>query len=558
MCGASEIRIRSSPTVVPKRNRPSATLLCDDLEDGSGSSSSSSEASPSILRRSLNFAHASDDSSSDDLFVENGGGYDDNVDAQLHPTGRSVTFSPNNQIYAIPMRRRRRHAGRRKRRGRKSKATIFMGLERRWMSILVQVACTILVLVMVRFYRSSDARDAVLPGGLELRYQRIKSVLAQRSRRLVMVTEQSTPTGPSATARDPSSVRVFALPDTLRLELEKELLRREVTVDVTNLQSLEAFIAQVKDIVRSHFSTWDPSVLKTLQSLAEPSTSGSAAAILFRNLPLDPYVPPTPTDGSTTLHKPTFVAEAMLLAIGELSGASVVGYASETQYSNPWVHEGFPYPQQQGGISITSTAAAGSALTMPKGMSHHQDMSYHPHPPDLLGLYCLREGHDKTLQTTIILNQDVVDHLCADALEILMEDRFQIHASAWVDGFDAGHKGRSILTPITSSTATIADNDAGGGRLDLSIALPVDWTNMVGLDEEATAALEALGVAINAAPQYPIHFVEGDMLLFNNLRVVHARSDYTDLRLDGGDRVVDRAYFRRDWPSEEARRTRMI
>ena len=553
MCGASEIRIRSSPTVVPKRNRPSATLLCDDLENGSGSSSSSSDASPSIVRKSLHFAHASDDSS-DDLFVENGGDYDNNGDAELHTAGRSVTFSPNNQIYAIPMRRRRRHAGRRKRRGRKNATTLC--LERRWIPILVQVACAILVIVMVSFYRSNGARDAVLPGGLERRYQRIRSALAQRSRRLAVATDLSDSTSPSeATDNTPTSIRVFTLPDTLRLELEKELLRPEVTVDVTDLQSLEAFISQVKDIVRSHLNTWDLSVLETLQSLAEPSTSGSAAAVLFRNLPLDPYVPPTPIDGSTTLHKPTFVAEAMLLAIGELSGASVVGYASETQYSNPWVHEGFPYPQQQGGISITSTAAAGSALTMPKGMSHHQDMSYHPHPPDLLGLYCLREGHDKTLQTTIILNQDVVDHLRADALEILMEDRFQIHASAWVDGFDAGHEGRSILTPTTSSTA---DNDAGGGRPDLSIALAVDWTNMVGLDEEATAALEALGVAINAAPQYPIHFVEGDMLLFNNRRVVHARSDYTDLRLDGSDRVVDRAYFRREWPSEEARRTRMI
>ena len=542
-----------------KRIRPSATLFCDDLEDGSGSSSSSSEASPSIVRKSLQFAHASDDSSSDDLFVENCGGYDDNIDAKLHSAGRSVTFSPNNQIYAIPM-RRRKHAGRRRRRRERKNATA-LSLEGRWIPVLVQMVCTLLVLVMVRLYRSSDVRDAVLPGGLEQRYQRIRSVLARRSRRLAMVTEQSTPAEPSATARDPSSVRVFTLPDTLRLELEKELLRPKVAVDVTNLQSLEAFIAQVKDIVRSHISTWDPNVLETLQSLAKPSTSGSAAAVLFRNLPLDPYVPPTPTDGSTTLQKPTFVAEAMLLAIGELSGASVVGYASETQYSNPWVHEGFPYPrqqQQQGGVSITSTAATGSALTMRKGMSHHQDMSYHPHPPDLLGLYCLREGHDKTLQTTIILNQDIVDRLPADALQILMEDRFQIHASAWVDGFDGGREGRSIIMPITSSTATTADNDAGGGKRDLSIALPVDWTNMVGLDEEATAALEALGSAINSAPQYPIHFVEGDMLLFNNRRVVHARSDYTDLRLDGGDRVVDRAYFRREWPSEEARRSRMI
>ena len=238
MCEKSEIRIRSSPTVVPKRNRPApTTMFCDDLEDGSGSSSSSSEASPSILRRSLHFAHGSDDSSSDDLFVENGGAYD-NGDAKLHIAERSVTFSPNNQIYAIPMRRRRRHAGRRRRRERKNATTLSLG--RRWIPVLVQMVCTVLVLVMVRFYRSSEVQDAVLPGGLEQRYQRIRSVLAQRSRRLAMVTEKSSPAEASATAHDPSSVRVFTLPDTLRLELEKELLRPEVAVDVTNLQSLEA------------------------------------------------------------------------------------------------------------------------------------------------------------------------------------------------------------------------------------------------------------------------------------------------------------------------------
>ena len=186
-------------------------------------------------------------------------------------------------------------------------------------------------------------------------------------------------------------------------------------------------------------------------------------------------------------------------------------------------------------------------------------------------MYCLREGHDHTLQTTIIRNQDIVDRLPRHSLRVLTEDRFQIHASGWVDGFTAGQEGRSIITPLfpssPSATSSVTTDVKTGGdgyvtpednELDLSIALPVDWTNMVGLDDEATAALEDLVAAIAAAPRHPVHFVEGDLLLFNNRRVVHARSDYADLRLDGGDRVVDRAYFRKEWPSEEARRTRMI
>jgi len=476
--------------------------------------------------------------------------------------------------------------------------------------LLLLVVVGAVVGVVVRSRRWSDHPSGSTVGlGLRQRYRRVQRtlLLARNTNRrpapaaaAAAALAEPTVSSASASASAASSIRVFTLPDDIKQALQEDLLQPRVAVDVTDLRSLEAFLVEVRTIVRSHLASWDPAALGALRSLVAlsagtgPGPTSISAGVVFRNLPLDPYVPSTPTDGSTTLRKPTYVAEAMLLAVGELSGASVVGYESETQYSNPWVHEGFPYPQQQqqqrqqqqpGGdghgssasaVGTAAAAATGSALTMPKGMSHHQDMSYHPHPPDLLGLYCLREGHDRTLRTTVILNEDVVDRLPAPALRVLTEDRFQIHASAWVvDGFAAGHEGRPIITPLSSAspsatssataTATATndyDNVVGGvGRsdtLDLSIALPVDWTNMVGLDDEAAAALEALGAAIHAAPRYPIHFVEGDLLLFNNRRVVHARSDYTDLRLDGGDRVVDRAYFRREWPSEEARRTRMI
>jgi len=46
---------------------------------------------------------------------------------------------------------------------------------------------------------------------------------------------------------------------------------------------------------------------------------------------------------------------------------------------------------------------------------------------------------------------------------------------------------------------------------DLPTAYPNDWTNMIGLDGDTTLAIKALGAAIAAVSQYPVHFEEGDL-----------------------------------------------
>mmetsp|Transcript_30748 Transcript_30748/g.50773 ORF Transcript_30748/g.50773 Transcript_30748/m.50773 type:complete len:171 (+) Transcript_30748:135-647(+) len=169
-------------------------------------------------------------------------------------------------------------------------------------------------------------------------------------------------------------------------------------------------------------------------------------------------------------------------------------------------------------------------------------MSYHPEVPDILGLVGIREGHDKQVQTELIDNREVFDMLPDSIVKMLREPRFQIKTSDWVDAsFDAGseHQGRGILTDAAS------------------LAIPVDWENMVGLDKEAQWAVKMLQRAIIEAPKHYVHFVPGELLFFSNRRTVHARTPYKDLRFDGSDRVLNRAYFRKDWSAEE-RKTRMI
>jgi alpha-ketoglutarate-dependent taurine dioxygenase len=221
------------------------------------------------------------------------------------------------------------------------------------------------------------------------------------------------------------------------------------------------------------------------------------------------------------------VAEAILLALGELSGARVVGYKSEVHYSNPWVHEGFP----RDGV--------GSALTAAEQLSFHQDMSYQDRIPDILGLYCLREGHDTNVSTTLLDVREIVARLPEDVIEILRQPRFRILTSDWVDAnWSRVDQGRPMLS-------------------DYSLHLPVHWGNMIGLDDVATLALPLLQEAILSIEPHKVHFKPGMMLLFNNQRMVHGRTPYGDLRFDGGDRVVNRAYFRGELTPEEER-TQMI
>jgi L-asparagine oxygenase len=287
---------------------------------------------------------------------------------------------------------------------------------------------------------------------------------------------------------------------------------------------MKTFIDQSKDIVLSHLADHEY-LWKILRDLHNPTSP--TAAVVIKNLPIDPSIPLTPTDGSNTLNKPTRVAEAILLALGELSGAKVVGYKSEVHYSNPWVHEGFPRDGE------------GSALTAADQLSFHQDMSYQDRIPDILGLYCLREGHDTNVWTTLLDVREIIARLPEDVVEILRQPRFRIQTSDWVDtSWSEVDRGRPMLS-------------------DYSLHLPVNWENMIGLDDVATSALGLLQEAIVTTEPHKVHFEPGVILFFNNQRMVHGRTPYTDLRYDGGDRVVNRAYFRGDLSPEEER-TRMI
>ncbi len=318
------------------------------------------------------------------------------------------------------------------------------------------------------------------------------------------------------------SIKTFTLPTDVRDALYAELAL--IDVNTSDILDLLSFTQTSKAIAKRYL---EDEILRSLRSLLDDDST--TTAILFKNMPMDPFVPPTPTDGSTSLGKSTYVAETMLVGLGELTSAKLVGYKTETQYSNPWIHEGYP------------RKGKGSALTKASDLSFHQDMSYHNKAPDILGLFCLREGHDPQVKTELVNNSDILMLLPAATIQTLKEPRFLIKTSGWVDSSWVTNEKQA--RPLVEDLA--------------SIHLPVDWENMVGLDKEADDAIEMLKNAIADAPKHRIHLVQGDLLFFSNRRTIHSRTPYSDLRFDGGDRVLNRAYFLSDLTPEE-RRTRII
>jgi L-asparagine oxygenase len=314
----------------------------------------------------------------------------------------------------------------------------------------------------------------------------------------------------------PRSAHVFTwtIPDSMRHSLEVELGDLRWTPK-DSISATKAFIEDAKKVVHSHIFPENSFLQRVLVDLV--SDTGLIDAVILYNVPMDPYIPATPTDGKATLDKPTNVAEAILMAIGELAGTYTIGYRSEKHYSNPWVHEGFP--RQGEGVS---------ALTAVDEVSLHQDMSYQTTIPDLLGLVCLRGGNDSQVQTNLVNSAAIADRLPDDVVKTLRGKRFRIAApSEWVD------------------TTEVELNDVRPVLEGKSLHLPVHWDNMIGVDDGADQALAMLKKVLLEVEPVGVHLEDGMMMLFNNQKVVHGRTPYTQLRFDGGDRVVYRSYFAR-------------
>ena len=275
----------------------------------------------------------------------------------------------------------------------------------------------------------------------------------------------------------------------------------------------------------------------TTASIGSWASAGAARPLVLRNVPID-WSPShrLPTDGSNRAAKRTRVSEAVLFGVASMVGDGVATYgALEPTYSTPAVHDGFA-------VVPSANRSITSAVSNPAPQDMHQDMSYLPdaHVPDLLALLCLSKGAVPT-PTRLVDNREVAARLPSWADPVLRDGaNFFVTRSPWVSA-TAWSKG------VSNNTDGVFKPLLSGPRSWPSIAARVYLTSVVPQSASAARAYAAFNAAVNAAEReagMSLQLNDGELLLFNNKRWLHARSPSNGKAGQGGSgRFLQRSYF---------------
>jgi L-asparagine oxygenase len=248
--------------------------------------------------------------------------------------------------------------------------------------------------------------------------------------------------------------------------------------------------------------------------LASFRVSGTRSGILLvRGLPVEQPVPPTPTDGAyagpwTELAVST-LTQLMLMSL--LGG--VISYADEK--SGRLVQDVCPVPGAEDRQENT-----GSGI-----LELHTEDGFHPHKPDFLSLYCLRQDHDRTALTVAGGIREVLPLLPDDYVEALREPIYRIRLSSSFAG--DGPARYSARLPVLSGPVDDPD-------------MCVDFHAMEPLDERGTRAFGSLREKLMRA-LIGVALQPGDLLIVDNRLAAHGRTGFSP-RYDGTDRWLRRCF----------------
>lgn len=191
----------------------------------------------------------------------------------------------------------------------------------------------------------------------------------------------------------------------------------------------------------------------------------------------------------------------------------VVSYHDEKE--GRLVQDVFPKPGQE-----DRQENSGSVL-----LELHTEDGFLEHPPHYLSLLCMRSDHDSVAATLACGIRRVLPALNQPALRILRQERFQVAFSSSFTGGEDGWWSRPL--------AVIAGPDEDPH-------LTVDFHAMVGLDDQAQAALDTLqslilGNLVGAVLQ------PRQLMIVDNRMSVHGRTSFAP-RYDETDRWLRRCF----------------
>lgn len=254
-----------------------------------------------------------------------------------------------------------------------------------------------------------------------------------------------------------------------------------------------------------------------------PFTGDPAApgVLIIHNAPIDPRLPPTPTDGGPSSEKRTHIAEGMLLAVARHAGEPGTFHGLKPGL----IHDVAPVP---GGEDTQSNEGSR------RRFGFHTESAFSEHRPSHVALICLRTDHEGVAETTFASARAACKRLPPETLAILRKPLFTTRAP---ESFKEAHRSgqESTAVPVVL------------GEEGAVPELRLNFQSTKGVGDEAQAALDALKEALEHPDvRFSVKLRPGDLVLFDNRKLVHGRSSFQP-RFDGTDRWLMRAYVLPTW-----------
>lgn len=230
--------------------------------------------------------------------------------------------------------------------------------------------------------------------------------------------------------------------------------------------------------------------------------------LLLRGLNFDDVLPPTPLHALHYPDRGNFYGELWLAMISEFLGYAV-GYSQE---KNGNIFQNL-VPDVKKEFLLSSESSK-------KELDFHTEIAFHPLMCDYVLLYCLRQDHEKSARTFIASAKMMLRDLSFREIRILFEPLF-ITGIDYSYGSPNGVKGNGPKTSILY-----------GNPNDPYMIYDLDL--MQGINAEAEFVLDKLKKIANKH-KYWVALEAGDLLIIDNNRCVHGRSEFIP-RYDGCDR----------------------
>ncbi|WP_181871073.1 TauD/TfdA family dioxygenase [Sphaerisporangium album] len=240
--------------------------------------------------------------------------------------------------------------------------------------------------------------------------------------------------------------------------------------------------------------------------------SNDFGVLLVKGMPTDPFLPATPANPSTRVEKETWLSELWLAAFGAALGFP---FAYRQEKHGQIFQNVAPTPHNATKLSSESSSSM---------LDFHTETAFHPHMPDYVLLYCVRPDHERVARTSGAGVRMILRELSLRDRGLLFEPLYRTGID-YSFGSANGLKGNGPLLPVLS-----------GDPYDPYLTFDLDL--MTGLTPEAEEALRNLAAATRKVQRW-VRLDAGDLLIVDNRKAVHARSEFT-ARYDGRDRWLQR------------------